>query len=101
MDQEIKKEFAKVHEAIERLAQTFAKGFDDLDKRLGLLEGRFGTLEQRVGGLEQRFAGLEQRASAIEKRLEALPENVADQVDETYGQMLNDHEDRIRALEAA
>ena len=108
MDQEIKNEFDKVHasianliDTIEQLAQSTAKGFADMDKRLELLEDRFGTLEQRFAGLEQRFAGLERRVTAIEKRLEKLPEEIADKTDETYGEMLNTHEDRIRELEAA
>ena len=108
MDQEIKDEFKKVHTAVanlsatvEQLAQSTAKGFADMDKRLELLEDRFGTLEQRFAGLEQRFAGLERRVTAIEKRLEKLPEELTDKVDDTYGEMLNAHEDRIRALETA
>ena len=94
MDQEIKNEFEKMHAAIERLAQSTAKGFGAVDKRISALEHRIGSLEHQVGVLKED-------GRTLRVKVDALPDEVGDRIDATYGEMLNEHEDRIRTLEAA
>lgn len=115
MDQEIKDEFKKVHTAVanlsatvEQLAQSTAKGFADVRKeftevrkRFGAVDKRFSALEHRVGSLEHQVGMLKEDMRGFRVSVDALPEEIADKVDDTYGEMLNAHEDRIRALETA
>ena len=108
MDQEIKDEFKKVHTAVanltdtvEQLAQSTAEGFAEVRKRFGAIDKRFSALEHRVGSLEHQVGMLKEDMRGFRVSVDALPEEIADKVDDTYGEMLNAHEDRIRALETA
>ena len=83
----LESEFVKLHAAIEKLAQSTATSFEKLDHRLGSVEHQLGSLREEVKGLKVE--------------LRSLPEELEDGIEKTYGNMLNEHEDRIRSLEAA
>ncbi|MCG8357071.1 MAG: hypothetical protein MI920_16025 [Kiloniellales bacterium] len=94
MDSDKKNDFSKILDAIDALAQSTAKGFGAVDKRISALEHRIGSLEHQVGMLKED-------GRTLRVKVDALPDEIGDRIDATYGKMLNEHEDRIRALEAA
>ena len=67
--------------AIAELAEAVAKGFERVEGQLKLLNDRVGVLEAQH--------------KEVVTRIEQIP----DMIDQTYGEMLNNHEDRIRAIE--
>jgi hypothetical protein len=67
--------------SIAELAEAVAKGFERVEGQLKLLNDRVGVLEAQH--------------KEVVTRIEQIP----DTIDQTYGEMLNGHEDRIRALE--
>jgi len=94
---------------IEFLAKKFGRideRFDALEGRMDALEGRMDALEGRMDGLEGRMDGLEGRLTKVEIGLEALRDDVrllAEGISTTNSRLdryHQDHETRIRALEA-
>jgi len=80
----------KKETTIDDILEAVTKGFEQVDNRLVAIERRLATVEDRTGSLEDRMRSVEMSVR-----------NLPDHVDETYGKMLNDHEDRIRILEPA
>lgn len=70
-------------QAITELSAAVAKGFERVEGQLKLLDDRVGVLEAEHKEVVTRIA------------------QVPEAVDATYGRMLNDHRDRLHALEAA
>lgn len=83
MDEDIKNELKQLHQKIGDLASATAKGFERVERAIESMDARLKTVE----------AG----NRSIQIDLEQLP----DKIDQTYGGMLNDHEDRIKTLEVA
>ena len=90
-------------EILKAVTTGFAKAeerFSRIDSRVGGIENRMGGIEARLGALEGRFTELEKQGREGFRGLHAEIVDLPDKIDDTYGSMLNDHEDRLRALEA-
>lgn len=77
----------------QELFEAISTGFAKIDERLI-------AVERRLTGLEERTANLENRIAHIESGIRTLSDEIEDKIEETYGRMLNDHEDRLAGLEA-
>ena len=71
----------EILDAITELANATAKGFERVERHLKLVDGRLDILDAQYKGLREQI------------------NEIPNVIEETYGRMLNDHEDRIRILE--
>lgn len=94
---EILKAITALSKTVEELAGATAKGFTAVEKRLDAVEERLDAVDRRLKGLESKVEVLE----AQHKDTRVLIELIPDEIEATYGRMLNAHEDRLRTLEAA
>lgn len=92
MDQEIKQEFEKIDQGIDKLADVVRIGFGEADKKIdqkidNLAEAvkagfdemneKFEKVDQRFEKVDQRFEKIDQRFEKIDERFDTLESSIA------------------------
>ena len=81
---------AAISGSLAHLTKATAQGFERI-------ENDIAGVNRRLDVLDERMSVLEAQHREVVTRIEQVP----DKIEETYGKMLNEHEDRIHALEVA
>lgn len=76
---------------IDRLEGTMAGGFEQIGRRFEQVDQRFEQIDRRFEQVDQRFEQIDQNFDRMEERF--------DQLETTVGGRLDDHDERIRAVE--